>query len=55
LLPIVTLVYDPRDYPAPNETVDRAPGACRLSAGLAMKEFPHPFAWGAFGLTGVGR
>ena len=21
----------------------------------AMKEFPHPFAWAAFGLTGVGR
>jgi len=22
---------------------------------LALKEFPHPFAWAAFGLTGVGR
>jgi hypothetical protein len=20
-----------------------------------LKEFPHPFAWAAFGLTGVGR
>lgn len=38
-------------------------GLARADTGLAlqaaqraaMKEFPHPFAWAAFGLTGVGR
>ena len=38
-------------------------GLARTDTGLAlqaaqratMKEFPHPFAWAAFGLTGVGR
>jgi hypothetical protein len=27
----------------------------RAAQRAAMKEFPHPFAWAAFGLTGVGR
>ena len=32
------------------------PAAARQAAQrAAMKEFPHPFAWAAFGLTGVGR
>jgi hypothetical protein len=38
---------------------DGPPGACRLALQAAqraaMKEFPHPFAWAAFGLTGVGH
>ncbi len=29
--------------------------ALRAAQRAAMKEFPHPFAWAAFGLTGVGR
>ena len=35
----------------------RADGALALQGAqrAAMKEFPHPFAWAAFGLTGVGR
>jgi len=38
-----------------------APLAADAAAALqgaqraAMTEFPHPFAWAAFGLTGVGR
>jgi CHAT domain-containing protein len=35
----------------------RADGALALQGAqrAAVKEFPHPFAWAAFGLTGVGR
>ncbi len=29
--------------------------ALQAAQRAAMKEFPHPFAWAAFGLTGVGR
>jgi hypothetical protein len=29
--------------------------ALQAAPRAAMKEFPHPFAWAAFGLTGVGR
>lgn len=29
--------------------------ALRRAQGAAMKEFPHPFAWAAFGLTGAPR
>jgi len=35
-----------------------APDAAAALQGAqraAVKEFPHPFAWAAFGLTGVGR
>ncbi len=35
-------------------TVD-AGQALQAAQRAAMKEFPHPFAWAAFGLTGVGR
>ncbi|HKC06197.1 MAG TPA: hypothetical protein VKJ67_04995 [Methylomirabilota bacterium] len=29
--------------------------ALQAAQRAAMKEFPHPFAWAAFGLTGVGH
>jgi len=29
--------------------------ALQTAQRAAMKEFPHPFAWAAFGLTGVGH
>lgn len=29
--------------------------ALQAAQRAAMKEFPHPFAWAAFGLTGVSR
>ncbi len=29
--------------------------ALQAAQRAAMKEFPHPFAWAAFALTGVGR
>jgi len=29
--------------------------ALQAAQRAAMKEFPHPYAWAAFGLTGVGR
>ncbi len=35
-------------------TVD-AGQALQAAQRAVMKEFPHPFAWAAFGLTGVGR
>lgn len=35
-------------------TVD-AGQALQAAQRAAMKEFPHPFAWAAFGLTGVSR
>lgn len=30
-------------------------GALQAAQRTAMTEFPHPFAWAAFGLTGVGH
>ena len=32
-----------------------AAAALQGAQRAAMTEFPHPFAWAAFGLTGVGR
>ncbi len=32
-----------------------AAAALQGAQRAAMKEFPHPFAWAAFGLTGAGR
>jgi CHAT domain-containing protein len=39
------------------DRLEKADAAVSLQAAqrAAMKEFPHPFAWAAFGLTGVGR
>jgi CHAT domain-containing protein len=39
------------------DRLEKADAAVSLQAAqrAAMKEFPHPFAWAGFGLTGVGR
>jgi CHAT domain-containing protein len=39
------------------DRLEKADPALSLQAAqrAAMKEFPHPFAWAGFGLTGVGR
>jgi len=53
-------LYDRASFALMREFYDQL---AKLDAGqalqeaqrAAMKEFPHPFAWAAFGLTGVGR
>jgi CHAT domain-containing protein len=53
-------VDDRASFALMREFYDRLPKAdagqaLQAAQRAVMKEFPHPFAWAAFGLTGVGR